>query len=151
DGTSTSAAKVTLTDTRGRGIPGQTVVLSSTDAGEQISAVVDHSDGTYTATITSSTTAGTPTITATDTSVTPHVSAQLMLTQHGPAAGVAVVLNPTSIVGNSSTTSTATATVTDAHGIPVAGDPVVFTSSDAGQVIGPTTDNGDGTYTATVR
>ena len=91
------------------------------------------------------------TITATDSSVSPSVSGEATLTQTaGPAASVKVVLSPASIVANGSAQSTATATVTDAQAHPITGDSVTFTASDGGDKVGAVTNNGNGTYTATI-
>ncbi len=151
NGTSTSAATATVKDANGNLVKGDTVAISSSDAGEHIGTVTNNGDGTYSATITSSTTAGAPTITAKDTSVTPNVSGTATLTQTaGPATSVTVALNPTSIGANGTSTSAATATVKDANGNLVKGDTVAFASTDAGEHIGTTTNNGNGTYTATI-
>src|SRR5439155_671154 len=57
--------------------------------------------------------------------------------------------SPTSITADGVATSTATATVKDAHNNLRSGDTVTFsTSGDA--TFGSTTDNGDGTYSATI-
>jgi hypothetical protein len=151
DGASTTTATVTLADPGGDPVPGDHVALSSTDPGVEIGAVTDHGDGTYTAPITSSTLAGAPTITATDTWADPDVSAAAVLTQApGPAAHLALVLQPASIPADGASTTTATATVTDANGNPVPDDQVAFSSTAAAQRIGPTRDHGDGTYTAPI-
>jgi Big-like domain-containing protein/invasin-like protein len=69
----------------------------------------------------------------------------------GPATTVSVQLNPSTIVANGTSTSIATATVTDATGAGVAGDTIVFSASDPGiQFASPVVDNGHGTYTATL-
>ena len=68
----------------------------------------------------------------------------------GPATSISLKLAPSTIVANGVATSTATATVTDLIGTGVPGETVTFSSSDAGQTISGTTDNGDGTYTATI-
>ncbi len=68
----------------------------------------------------------------------------------GPAEEVVVSLAPSSIPADGHATSVATATVYDEHGYQLAGDEVVFASTDPNQKIGPVTDNGDGTYTATI-
>ena len=81
DGSSTSTATVLVTDRKGIPVPGETVELSSTDPGEQIGPVVDHEDGTYSASIRSSTAVGTPTITATVRSAEPEVSGSALLRQ----------------------------------------------------------------------
>lgn len=68
----------------------------------------------------------------------------------GPAEEVIVSLAPSSIPADGASTSTATATVLDENGYLLVGEEVVFESTDPGQRIGPTTDNGDGTYTAQI-
>ena len=130
---------------------GDHIGFATTDPGEKIGAVTDNKDGTYTATITSSTTIGTATITATDSSVTPTVSGQATLTQGiGPAGAVTVSLTPAAILANGTAQATATAHVSDAQGHAVVGDHVGFASTDPGEKIGAVTDNKDGTYTATI-
>ncbi len=163
NGTSTSTVTATVTDGQGHPVSGDTVVIassfsgSSDAAGPTIGPVMDHGDGTYTATITSSTRLGSATITATDTSVTPNLSGSATLRQTaGPAASVAVTAIPSSIIADGRSTSTATATVVDAQGHPVSGDTVLFTSSfsgssgGSGPTIGPVTNHHNGTYTATI-
>jgi hypothetical protein len=73
------------------------------------------------------------------------------LAQPNPARHIALALQPTSIVANGSSSTTATATVTDADGNPVPGDRVDFSSSDPGQTITQVTNQQDGTYSARVR
>ena len=149
NGTSQSAATATIADAQGHPIAGDNVSFSSTDSGDRIGPVSDHHDGTYTATITTSTTVGTPTITATDTSAA--VSGHGTLTQTpGPATTVGITLSPATTVANGTSQSAATATIADAQGHPIAGDNVSFSSTDSGDRIGPVSDHHDGTYTATI-
>jgi hypothetical protein len=152
NGTATSVATVTLSDADGFAIVGEPPTLSATDSGVKIGAVTDNGNGTYTATITSSTTPGAVTITATDSAVAPDtVSAQATLTQTaGSATSVKVALAPSSVSANGSSTSTATATVTGASGNGVSRQKVAFRASDPKVKIGALTDNGNGTYTATL-
>jgi adhesin/invasin len=138
-------------------LSGQTVVFTSSDPGETISATTNHLDGTFTAVVTSSTTAGQVTITATDSYTDPittnptSISATAILTQTpGPGAKLVLVVSPSSIVADGKSTSTATATVRNGHGNTVAGDTVSFTSSDHAEKISTTTDHGNGTYTVTI-
>ena len=56
-------------------------MFSSSLGGEKIGAVTNHGNGSYTAKVTSSTSAGSATITATDYSVSPSVSGNTTLTQ----------------------------------------------------------------------
>jgi hypothetical protein len=68
----------------------------------------------------------------------------------GPAAAVSVSLSPASIAPDGQSRSTVTATVVNAEGSRLAGERVSFSSSDSGETIGPVSDDGDGTYTATI-
>ena len=153
DGTSTTMATVTVVDSTMTGVSGDTVNLSSNDAGEKISPnpATDNGNGTYTATITSSTTPGTATITATDsTSSVSPATATLTQTADTPAT-VSVALNPTSIIANGTATTTATATVKDAAGNLLPNESnVKFSSSDTGDKVSTMTNTGSGTYTATI-
>jgi hypothetical protein len=65
------------------------------------------------------------------------------------AKTVSVSLSEAKITADGLATATATASVTEA-GKPVAGDSLTITSSDPGEKVGPVTDNGNGTYTATI-
>ncbi len=65
DGLAHTSVTVTLTDSAGDAVPGQAVSLASTDSGQTFSSVTDNGDGTYSATVTGSTTPGVSTITAT--------------------------------------------------------------------------------------
>jgi hypothetical protein len=58
-------------------------------------------------------------------------------------------VSPGSVKADGKSTATVTATVSDS-GSPESGDDISFSSSDGGQSIGAVTDNGDGTYTATI-
>jgi Invasin, domain 3/Bacterial Ig-like domain (group 3) len=150
DGSSSSTLIATATDANGYPVGGEHLNFSSSDPGEKVGPVTDNGDGTYTATVTSSTTVGTATITADDPSAgLPNAQATLTQTP-GPASSVTVELSPASIVANGTSQSVATATLTDARGNPIAGDHVSFSSSDGGETIGPVTDHNNGTYTATV-
>jgi Bacterial Ig-like domain (group 3)/Invasin, domain 3 len=69
----------------------------------------------------------------------------------GTPTNVFVQLSPASIVANGISTTTVTATVLDATNDPVPGQTVVFYAPYDPQIsFGPTHDNGDGTYSATL-
>lgn len=85
DGRSQTKATVRITDTEGAEIPEEEVKLTSSDPAERVGEVTDQEDGTYTATITSSTTPGTATITASDLSTEPSLSGSATLTQWSTA------------------------------------------------------------------
>ena len=146
DGRSTAIAMVTVTDDRGHPISGDTVGLSASDNGVQISPVTPEGSGTYTATLTSSTRAGSVAITAID--LTAGVSTATTLTQvHGPPSNVAVVLSPGVVVANGISNTTATISVADANGNPIAGDLVRVSVSDKHVHVGSVAARPDGTYT----
>ena len=151
DGASTATATATVRDEGGEPAIGDQVEFTSTDPAQQIGAVADNGDGTYSAEITASTTIGTATITATDVSSASTPSSSAALTQTvGPASAASLALTPESIRADGAATSTATATLSDAEGHPIVGDQVEFTSTDSGQGIGAVTNNGDGTYTVQI-
>jgi hypothetical protein len=81
DGSSTSLATATVTDSGGIVVPGEEIAFSSTDPAEQIGPVTDHSEGTYTTRITASRATGARTITATDLSAGSGVLGTATLTQ----------------------------------------------------------------------
>ena len=154
NGTSTTNAAATVTDASAPPlqVAGQTVTFAGS-TGQTVGPVTENADGTYSATITSSTTLGLATITATDTSVTPNLSGTATLTQGaGPPTAVTVALSTASIVADGVATTTATATVTDGSTPPirVAGQIVTFVGSTGQTVVGPVADNADGTYTARI-
>ncbi len=151
DGASTTVATATVTDADGEPVPGDEVDFESSDPAAQVGAPVAHPNGTYTAQITSSTVLGPSTITATDDSVDPALAANATLTQtRGPAAEIAIELQPGSIAADGSATTTATVTIADAQGHPAPGDAVTVTSSDGAEVLGAVSDHGDGTYSARI-
>jgi Invasin, domain 3/FG-GAP repeat len=81
NGTSTSIATATVTDASGDRATAENVSFAANSSGVKIGAVTNNGDGTYSATVTGSTTAGAVTITATDASATPSISGQATLTQ----------------------------------------------------------------------
>lgn len=146
NGRATTTATVTVL-AAGTPLSGEQVAFASSDAGESISPVIDNGDGTYTASITASKAVGNSTITAEDDTVDPPAAATTILTQQSPT--VSISMSPSTIAADGRTTSTVTVTVTGPQG-PLSGEPVALASSDAGESIGSVTDNGDGTYTATI-
>jgi adhesin/invasin len=134
DGSTTSTATITVTDAaeKGNPVPGEqaNIVVSrtgtSTAPGNGIGTVTDNHDGTYTATITSTTKAGPETITAADGEF--HGSATLTALADG-ATNVVVTLEKASMTADGTSTQRAIATVTDANGNPRVGDHVTFSST----------------------
>jgi hypothetical protein len=148
NGVSTATATATVSDANGNPVTRDSV--SFTD--EVVGSTTDNGNGTYSATIRSTTTVGPVTIYATDSSVSPAVSGSTTLTQTaGPAASVKVTLNPPTILADGLSTITATAAITDAQGHPLTGESPRFSSSDRGQLISGVTNNLDGTYSVQIR
>lgn len=146
DGASTTTATAIVSDAFGNRRGSDTVTFA-TSGHVTFSPTVNNMDGSYTTTITASTVAGTENITAKDGSVT---SAPAVLTvTPGPAANIALSLGSSSINTNPPGSTTATATVTDVHGNAVKGDQVSMSTNGHAHV-GAVTDNGNGTYTATI-
>jgi adhesin/invasin len=120
---------------------GDTVALA-TDLGT-MGSVTDNSDGTYTATLTSATTTGTATITGTVNTVT-------LTPAPADATTSLITAAPTSIVADGVTTSTITVLLKDAfNNNLISGGDTVALATDSGSM-GSVTDNGNGTYTATL-
>ncbi|MGC5169034.1 invasin domain 3-containing protein [Microbacterium sp. DT81.1] len=151
DGASTSAVTVTLVDANGNPVPtgGDDVEITTTSG--TIGATTDNNDGTYTATLTSPTSVGSATVgftlntaTGTDTTTVDFAPGA------ADAAASIIDASPAAIIADGATTSTVTVTVLDANDnpIPAGGDTVVITTTNG--TIGATTDNGDGTYAATL-
>jgi len=118
DGTSTTPAKVTVKDTNGNLLSGQSVsITASGDMG--ISGVADNGDGTYSATLTASCTPGSQDVTATVGSF--HDTKRVNLRQPGCA---------TARTASSSTVGTASVSVV---ATPVAADPMPVADADEPQ------------------
>jgi adhesin/invasin len=149
DGVTTSTITVQLKDTNGNNLTssGGTVVLSST-AGT-LSSVTDNNNGTYTAVLTSSTTAGTATISGTVGAAAITATATVTFTAGAADGGQSTLTaSPSSILADGVTTSTITVQLKDANGnnLSASGGTVVL-SSTAG-TLSSVTDNNNGTYTA---
>ncbi|MGQ0703975.1 MAG: invasin domain 3-containing protein [Gemmatimonadales bacterium] len=151
NGTSTSTVTVQLKDANGNNLTsgGATVVLATT-AGT-LSAVTDNGNGTYTATLTSSTVASTATVTGTVNGSAITDDAQVQFTA-GAASGATSTISaaPGSIVANGTSTSTVTVQLKDANGNNLtSGGGTVVLATAAGS-LSAVTDNGNGTYSATL-
>jgi adhesin/invasin len=130
NGTSHSTATATVKDSFGNKIPGQSVTMSAT--GPTVGPVTGVGDGTYTAQLTSSTTAGNYSVTATDTTPNPDiVSSPATLAQTaGPADHITVPAEISATVGNEFTSQTII--VSDQFGNPVNGKIVSLATPETG-------------------
>lgn len=159
DGTTTSTVTIKIADTDGELLTESagTVALSTTGAAV-LSAVTDNADGTYSATVTD-TIAETVTISGTLADVAISNTAEIVFEADTTVvagdpdptnANTTIEATGTTLVDNTST-STVTVQLADAEGILLAtsGGTVALTSTGSATV-SDVTDNGDGTYTATV-
>ncbi len=95
--------------------------------------------------------AGTYTLLAASSGLAPDTSAAFTITPGPPSGSTSeLTADPTSIPANGSSTSTITVTLRDAFGNPLTsgGNTVALTTSRGS--LGPVSDHGDGTYTATL-
>ena len=133
NGTSTSTLTVQLKDVTGNNLTagGNAVALSTTSG--TIGAITDHGDGTYTATLTSSTVAGVASISGT-VDLAPIAIGTTVTFTPGPAASFAVTGPATATAG---TAGTYTVTAKDAFGNTATGytGTVHLTSSDPQAVL----------------
>jgi hypothetical protein len=150
----TGADSTTVTATAsledGKKVPGLEVVFESTDPGQTFGPVTDHGDGTYSSTLSGSTTAGDATVTATAKgSIRVYdVSGSADVTTEGYSLTVEPVTD--TLVATGADSLTVTATAESDSGASLSDLPVTFESSDEGQSFGAVTDHGDGTYSATL-
>ncbi|UUR73847.1 invasin domain 3-containing protein [Enterobacter asburiae] len=151
DGSSASVITLTLKDTNGNAVSGQTVSFNSSLTGSTTGDVTDNGNGTYTANLTG-TAAGVTSVTATvggnafgvsPASVTLTADANNLSTTLSTLAAA-----PATITADGSSASVITLTLKDTNGNAVSGQTVSFNSSLTGSTTGDVTDNGNGTYTA---
>ena len=154
DGVATSAITVRLKDAAGAGlgVGGDTVVLSTT--GGTLSAVTDNGNGTYSATLTAPSSAGSGIVSGTvnGAAITSTATVTFAAGPPGAASGTTSTIgaSPSSIPPDGSSTSTITVRLVDVVGVGLiaGGDAVVLATT--GGTLSAVTDNGNGTYTATL-
>jgi hypothetical protein len=147
DGTSTSTITATVSDPQHNPVPDGTVVRFTTSLGLIGPATVNTSGGIAKATLHSGTDPGTATVTVRAETLTQQVEVEFLDTT---AAHLSLKADPTRIPADGTSTSTITATVTDAQNNPVPdGTPVKFTTS-LGFMAPATADTQGGTATATL-
>jgi adhesin/invasin len=126
-------------------------LLTAQNETDRLSAVIDNNDGTYSATLTSSISLGASSLTFEVNSQKAPASATVKYVPGEAAAPTsAIEASPDSIVADGVTKSTITVTLFDAlgHRVETGGDRVGFNHT-AG-ALSNVTDNGDGTYSATL-
>ncbi|HAS8353711.1 TPA: hypothetical protein I7721_21810, partial [Vibrio vulnificus] len=151
DGKSKNSVKVTVTDTNGNGVSGQRVTLSADNSAVVAASAVTGSDGSVTVPVTTKK-AGKATVTATLNKIEAKASVDFVAGAPDTDKS-ALAVSPESIVADNTAESTITLTLKDANDNPVSGQTVAFatTLDNKKTTISATTDNGDGTYSATIK
>jgi hypothetical protein len=151
NGTTTSTITVQLRDLNNNPLTmsGGTVALSTTHG--TLGAVTDHTNGSYSATLTSVTTAGTATISGTLAGSAITDTATVEMTP-GPVSLATSTIESqfSSLVANGTTTSTITVQLKDANGNNLTASAGAVALSTTRGTLGPVTDNTNGSYTATL-
>ncbi len=158
DGSSTSTVSVRLRDSFGNPMTGGgNSVTLTTDLGS-LGPVSDGGDGTYSATLTSSTTSGTAVVTGTVDGADIDDTASVVFSAGPPPtpsptpspANSRISADPVTIRADGISTSTITVQLIDASGVPLAsGGDTVTLATNLG-TIGPVSDHGNGAYSATL-
>ena len=126
-------------------------IIINQDGGASISSVTDNNDGTYTATITSIV-AESITVSGTLNGSAIAATAPVTFTV-GPANATQteISLSPEAVVANGASSSTITVQAKDAFGNNlITGGLTIAVTENGSATISAVTDNGDGTYTATI-
>lgn len=152
DGVSTSTITVQLKDADGDDLPvsGGTVALELDGSGT-LSDVIDNADGTYTATLTSSTTLDPETVTITGTLEGEAIAGDAMIEYVPLSYETQITASPTILDADGFSTSTITVQLKDEDGInAVMSGGIVTLALDGSGTLGSVTDHDDGTYSATL-
>jgi adhesin/invasin len=152
NGLSRTLISVRILDGNGQPIPASAGPVALTTTLGSVGATTDHGDGTYTATLTSGTTAGTAVVTGTldGEAMSDRAVVEFRPLTSDPGT-TTITADSAAINADGVATTVVTVTVRDANGNPVgSGGGVVLLQSTLGNV-GAVTDHADGTYTATLR
>jgi adhesin/invasin len=132
------------------GQSGGTLTLSSTPSGASFDSVTDNGDGTYTATV-SSATAASYSLTAALDSVTLTTTPSVTFTYPPPSASESTfTLSSATVTTDTNVTVNIVLKQFDGSDYGLSGGTLTLSSTPSGAIFGSVTDNGDGTYSATV-
>ncbi|WP_236874406.1 Ig-like domain-containing protein [Citrobacter portucalensis] len=150
NGAATNSVQALVKDANGNPLANQTVNFTANNGATIAATGITGADGRVTVTLTSLT-AGLSTVTATIGSSSQTVDTTFVA-DSGNLSTVKSTLaaTPATITADGAEKSTVTLTLKDANGNPVSGQTVTFGSSLAGTTVSSVTDNGDGTYSATL-
>jgi adhesin/invasin len=147
-GHDTATVVATAESASGKKLSGLAVSFASDDDAQRFSAVSAGASGTYSATLTGSAMPGSATVTPVVTGAgSPTITGTEVSTE---AYTVSVAAPTRPMVGTGWDSLTVTARVESTSGKQLTGLDLDFESTDDGQVVGPVTDHGDGTYSATL-
>ena len=152
NGTSSTRVTVRVLDVNGNpiGASAGPVTLTST-LGTTLSAVTDHADGTYTATLMAGTTAGLAVVSGTLNGAAVTDTAGVVLRPLPDPTTTTITADSSAIDANGVATTLIMVRVLDGSGNPRgASAGAVTLATTLGSVTTPATDHGDGTYTATL-
>lgn len=153
DGQSAATLTLSLKDSTGNVLSGQTVEFVSSLSGSAIDSVIDDDDGRYSASMTS-TKSGNATITVKVNgrifAVAPVNMTFNADSNNIDASQSTLGASVSTIVANGSTASTLTLQLKDRNANPVSGQLVTFASSLANSNISSVIDHGDGSYSASL-
>ncbi|MEI8026149.1 MAG: Ig-like domain-containing protein [Pseudomonadota bacterium] len=158
NGSSTTTVTVTLRDANNNQLStgGSTVAVSST-AGSWSTAVIDNNNGTYQRVLKAGVVDATAVVSATVNGSALPSSVNVYITSgaSGPntlKSTVEIVGGTTTLAANGTTTATVRVTLKDSTNTQMAvGGSTVTLATSAGTLIGSVLDNGNGTYTQTIR
>ncbi|MGJ7067319.1 invasin domain 3-containing protein, partial [Morganella morganii] len=151
DGESENKVKITVTDTYGNGVSGQTVTLTADNSAVIAASATTGSDGSVTVPVTTKK-AGSVTVKATLDKI--NAQASVNFVADTPVADKSsLAVSPDSIVADNTAESAITLTLKDANDNPATGLTVAFESSldSKKTTISEVEDNGNGTYSATLK
>ncbi|MFI0489662.1 MAG: Ig-like domain-containing protein, partial [Yersinia sp. (in: enterobacteria)] len=151
DGSATNAVQALVTDVNNNPVSDQAVTFSA-DNGATVTPVIGTTgaDGIATATLTN-TTAGVSNVTASINGNSQYVNVTFIADGNNlSTTNSTLVANPVSIAADGTTGSLVTLMLLDINNNPVSGQTVTFASSLPNSSVGAVTDNGDGTYTASL-
>ncbi len=152
NGTSTSTITVHVKDVNDNDLTagGATVALATSRG--SVGSVTDNGDGTYTATLTSSTSAGTANVTGTlNGTAIGHPTSVAFTPSGANAAHTVISATPSAgVVADGITTSTVTVQAKDVNDNNLGSGGATVTLATSRGTLSAVTDNGDGTYSATL-
>jgi gliding motility-associated-like protein len=150
DGSSTTTITIQLKDNNGDNLTTGGDVVSLTSTLGTLSTVVDNGDGTYTAVITSPTSAGQATISGSVNGITIADEASVTFNSivTPPVLSATSASADAEIIANGTSTTTITVVIKDQNNNPVT-DATVAINTTAG-TLSSVINNNDGTYTATL-